>query len=412
MKSLPATGSPSEDVLAALTDLTAHDVDWRSGRAFAYVYDAGREIDALAERAMAALHKENALDPTVFPSLRQIQGDLVAMVASHLNGGPESGGTVTSGGTESIMLAVKTARDRARAAGREGSLEVVLPSTAHPAHIKACQYLGLEPVVVDVDPATYRAIPSALAAAITERTVLLVGSAPSYPHGVVDPIEAIGAVAVDAGVPLHVDACVGGWLLPYWRRLGADVPAFDLSVPGVTSVSVDLHKYAFCPKGVSVLVHRDRAEAWAHQCFTWSGWAGYTLINPNVLSTRSGGPLAGAWAVLHHLGDAGYLDLAEGLRETTRRLTEGLAAINGVEVLAEPDLCLIAFRSTEVSPFHVADEMRLRGWYVQVQLGHHGLPNNLHLSVLPAHAPHVEAFLAALRESVLAAADLPDPMPV
>jgi glutamate/tyrosine decarboxylase-like PLP-dependent enzyme len=396
---LPPAGLPREDVLARLAELRANDLSARGGRSFAYVYDSARaEIDALAHQVFGDFLDVNGLDPTVFPSLLALENDVVGIAAAHLGGGPGTVGTFTSGGTESIILAVKAARDLA---GVERP-QAVLPVTAHAAFQKACHYLGIEAVLVDVDPKTFRAVPEAMAAAVTDRTVLLVCSAASYAHGVVDPVEEIGAIGLERGIPVHVDGCIGGWLLPYFARLGVEVPRFDLSVPGVTSLSVDLHKYVYAPKGASVVLY-DEPALRRKQYFACADWTGYTMINAGVQSTKSGGPLAAAWAVLQAVGDDGYLELARQALTATQRIAEGVAAIDGLRVLGEPEMALLGIASDDVDVFVVCDEMNARGWYVQAQLGYRGLPASMHLTVTAANEPLVEPVLADLAASVEAA---------
>ncbi|MGE0709049.1 MAG: aspartate aminotransferase family protein [Planctomycetota bacterium] len=409
---LPTQPLEPAQIEAALTAFAARDLPWRDGRTYAYVYDAGREVERIGTEAFAQHLFTNALDPTAFPSALALENEVVGFACAHLGGGPEAVGTFTSGGTESIICAVKAARDHARATRPEVARpEVILPTTAHPAFHKAAHYLGLEVVAVDVDPVTFRADPAALARAIGPNTILLVGSAPSYPHGVIDPIEDLAALAEARGLWLHVDACVGGFLLPYWRRLGADVPAFDLSVPGVTSISMDFHKYGFAPKGASVVVYRD-AAARRFQYFGCAAWPGYTVVNPGVMSSKSAGPLAATWAVLQRLGDEGYLDLAQRSREGTRRLVEGIAAIPGIRVLGQPDFCMVAFASDPAAAeapgvFHVADELNARGWFVQPQLSFRNCQDSVHLSLGPENAARVDELLTDLRAAVEAARQQP-----
>lgn len=395
---LPATGLDAEALFQKLETFRTHDIPWRTGRTFAYVYDAGREVEAVGKRAYGAFLTENAIDPTAFPSLLGFEGELVSIVASHLRGDEATVGSFTSGGTESILCAVKAARDRLRAERPHVARpELVLPITAHAAFHKAAHYLGLDVVQVDVD-ASFRAIPAAVEAAITERTAMIVGSAPSYAHGVVDPIPALGQVAKRRGVWLHVDACVGGWLLPFYRRLGEEVTDFDFSVEGVSSISLDLHKYAFCPKGASLVMYRDKALR-RHQLFGCTDWTGYAVINPNVQSSRSGGSLAAAWAVLHHLGDQGYLELARQTLEGTKRLLAGVKAIPGLDLAVTPDFCMAAVTSRELSVFHLVDAMKARGWHVQPQLSYRNSPASVHLSLSPGNSAKIEGLLAALREA-------------
>ena len=408
---LPA-GRPAADVLAELRGLRGHDAPTRGGRTFAYVYDAGHDgLDELAAAAYTACATVNGLDMTVFPSVARLENDVVGAVAALL-GVPGAQGTFTSGGTESIILAVKTARDHARASRGVTDPRIVLPSTAHAAFHKAAAYLGVRPVVVPVDPVTFRADAGAMAAALDDDTVLVVASAPSYAHGVLDPVAEIAAAAAERGVLCHVDACIGGWILPYLRRAGREVPAFDLSVPGVTSLSVDLHKYGYADKGASVVLYRD-AELRRHQYFAHAGWPGYPVVNPTVQGTKSGGLLAQAWAVLRHLGEDGYTALAARVADASDRLLDGLRATGGVRVLGDPSAGLVAFTlESDGRPdlgllLHLADEMRERGWYLQPQLSYDGMPPNLHLTLTPATSGRVDDLLADLAESLEAARALP-----
>lgn len=408
-------GRSATDVLAELRRLRNSDAPTRGGRTFAYVYDAGLEgLDELAAAAYTEYATVNGLDPTVFPSVARLENDLVRTVAALL-GAPGAQGTFTSGGTESILLAVKTARDHARSVRGVTAPQLVLPSTAHAAFHKAAHYLGLETVVVPVDPVTFRADADAVAAAITDRTALVVASAPSYAHGVIDPVADIAAAAAGRGVLCHVDACIGGWLLPYLRRAGREVPPFGLSVPGVTSLSVDLHKYAYADKGASVVLYRD-AELRRYQYFAHAGWPGYPVVNPTVQGTKSGGLLAQAWAVLQHVGEDGYAALAARVAEASDRLLAGLRGVAGVQVLGEPAAGLVAFtvhgESAGAGPdlsllLHLADEMRVLGWYLQPQLSFDGLPPNLHLTLTPATVGQVDALVQDLADALRAARALP-----
>ncbi|WP_328721665.1 aminotransferase class V-fold PLP-dependent enzyme [Streptomyces sp. NBC_00247] len=419
----PGTGRPAAEVLAELRALRGADAPTRGGRTFAYVYDAGLDgLDELTAEAYTAFATVNGLDPTVFPSVARLENDLVR-AAVDLLGVPGAQGTFTSGGTESILLAVKTARDHARAVRGVTDPQLVLPSTAHAAFHKAAHYLGVEPVVVPVDPVTFRADAGATAAALTDRTALVVASTPSYAHGVIDPVAEIAAAASARGVLCHVDACIGGWLLPHLRRAGRDIPPFDLSVPGVTSLSVDLHKYGYADKGASVVLYRD-AELRRHQYFAHAGWPGYPVVNPTVQGTKSGGLLAQAWAALQHVGEDGYTALAGRVAEASDRLLAGLRALPGLRVLGEPAAGLVAFTvlgpgagaradgedraSGEGAPdlsllLHLADEMRELGWYLQPQLSFDGLPPNLHLTLTPATVGQVDALLADLAKALVAA---------
>lgn len=401
---MPSNGMNEQQIFEQMQAYRAHDLDTHGGRTWAYVYDSGlEEVDRLARKANAMFLSENALDPTVFPSLLRFENELVAMAASHLRGDSEVAGNFTSGGTESCILAVKTARDYARhVAPHITKPEIILPVTAHAAFHKAAHYLDVKAVLVPVDPVTYQADAKAMEAAITPNTILIVASACSYAHGVIDPIEALGAIALKHNLLLHVDGCIGGFILPYFRRLGVNVPDFDFSVPGVTSISMDLHKYAYCPKGASVILYRNRTLR-SFQLYACASWTGYTILNTTIMSTKSGGPLAAAWAVMNHIGDAGYLRLAEQTLQATRAILEGLKDIPALKVLGTPESSLIAFYSDEVDIFVVADEMRARNWYVQPQLGYMGSKSNIHLTVTAASLKRVDGLLTDLKASVAAA---------
>jgi glutamate/tyrosine decarboxylase-like PLP-dependent enzyme len=276
---------------------------------------------------------------------------------------------------------------------------MVLPTTAHAAFHKAASYFDVEAILVDVDPVTFRADPAALRAALTPDTILLVASAPSYAHGVVDPVEEIAALARERGLWLHVDACIGGFLLPFLRRLGVDVPAFDLSVEGVSSISMDFHEYAFAAKGASVVLYKS-AELRRSQYFACARWTGYTVVNSTMQSTKSGGPLAATWAVLQHLGEHGYLELARRTHAATRALIDGIAAIDGLRVMGSPDMSLVAFTSDTLGVFRLADALQARGWYVQPQLALGASRESIHLTVGPQHEGLVPEFLEALCAAV------------
>ncbi len=402
---LPVTGMSAEAIAAALEHYGARDLPWREGGTFAYVYEGGRDVEAVIHHAYMRYLTENALDPTVYPSLLKFEREIVAIARAHLNGGPDVVGNFTTGGTESCMLAVKTARDHARATRGIARPELVLPVTAHACFHKAAAYFDMPMRLVEVDTATWKVRPEAMAAAITPETALIVGSACQYAHGVIDPIAELGALALERGVLLHVDGCIGGWILPFLRRLGQPVPAFGFEVPGVSSISIDFHKYGYAAKGASVVLYRDK-DLRRHQIFTGARWTGYSVINPTILSSKSGGPLAACWAVLNYLGDAGYMRFAERTQAATQAITAMLRAHPDVELLAEPESSLIAFAGKGFSPFPIVDAMRRRGWFVQPQLGYMGSRANIHLSIDQSTIDVVERFLPDLDASIAEARGL------
>lgn len=391
------------DVLARLKEMQQGDLPVTGGRSLAYVYDAGLpEAEQVGREAVAAYAGSNGLDPTVFPSLLQMENELVGFATRLLDAPDGAAGSVTSGGTESVLLAVQAARDARPAVARP---RMVIPTTAHPAFHKAAHYFGVEAVKVPVGP-DFRADVAATAAALDEHcddVVLVVGSAPSYAHGVVDDVTSLAALADERGIRCHVDACIGGWVLPYAPRLGRTVNPWTFAVPGVTSISVDLHKYGYAPKGTSILLHRD-AGLRRPQLFASADWAGYTMLNTTMQSTKSGGPLAGAWAVVQTIGDAGYERLADEVLGAVDAVVAGIEGQPGLAVVTPPDSTLVALETDGTcDPFTVCDEMATRGWYVQPQLAHAGRPATLHLSLSAATAGKVPELLTALAESVAAA---------
>jgi len=396
-------GVDGTEVLARLHELQADDLPTHGGRTLAYVYDAGlAEVDEIGRRAVAAFAATNGLDPTSFPSMLRMENDLVGIAADLLDAPPEAVGSVTSGGTESVLLAVQAARDARPEVARP---RMVLPSTIHAAFLKAAHYFGVEAVVVDVGP-DFRADVAATAAAVDaapDDTVLVAVSAPSYAHGVVDPVEEIAAHAAARGIRCHVDACIGGWVLPYAARVGRPVRPWTFAVEGVTSISVDLHKYGYSPKGASLLLHRTPALR-RPQYFARADWPGYTMLNSTLQSTKSGGPLAAAWAVVRAIGEDGYRELTRRTFDGMDALVHGIDALDGVEVLVAPDSTLLAFTTDgSCDVFTISDEMKQRGWYVQPQMAFGGSPANVHLTLSAATAPLVPEFLDALAASVAAA---------
>ncbi len=317
--------------------------------------------------------------------------------------GDEIVGTVTSGGTESILLAMKAYRDRARERGGESDPEVVAPATAHAAFDKAAQYLGLTLVRTPVDDG-YRADVGAVREAITDRTAAIVGSAPSFPHGVVDPIPELAEIARERGVALHVDACLGGFVLPWAERLGYPVPPFDFRLPGVTSMSADTHKYGYAPKGTSVVLYRD-ADLRRHQYFTATDWPGGLYFSPTMAGSRPGALSAACWAAMVAMGEEGYMEAARAILETGAEVRAGIAEIPGLRVLGDP-LWVIAFASEEVDVYRVMDRMAERGWSLN------GLqrPPAAHFAVTLRHTQPgvVERLLEDLRAAVAEAGARPD----
>ena len=396
----------ADEVRARLLTLREHDLPTHGGRTLAYVYDSGRpDVDAVAREAVAAFAGTNGLDPSVFPSVATMERGVVDFLAGLLSAPEGYVGTVTSGGTESCLLAVLAARDSRPDVTRP---QIVAPTTAHAAFHKAAHLFGLELTLVDVDPVTFRADPAAMAAAVTDRTVLVVVSAPSYAHGVVDPVGPIAAMAAERGIRCHVDACIGGFVLPFLadesaRGVAQGRPAWSFEVPGVTSISADLHKYGYAPKGVSAFVHRSMALRHS-QFWATADWPGYGVVNSTLQSTKSAGPLAAAWATIQLLGEQGYAALARQARDGALALAAEVGGIPGLRVLVPPDSSLLAVVTDDsCDPYTVCDELLERGWFAQPQLPFRGGPASLHLTISAATTPQLPEFVGALADSVAAA---------
>nr|WP_286279225.1 aspartate aminotransferase family protein [Naasia aerilata] len=403
-------GEAAEAALERLRSYRTGDAPTHGGHVLSYVYDPGSaELDELAARAIRIMQPVNGLDPTTFGSVAAIERDLVRFARDLLGGDEEVVGTITSGGTESCLPAVKTARDLWRAAGGTGTPRLLAPVTVHAAFHKAASYFGLELDLVPVDPLTGAPTADAVIARLGSDVALAVVSAPSYPFATLDPVRPVAAACADAGVPLHVDACIGGLVLPFAEGL----PDWDLRVPGVTSLSADLHKYGYAPKGVSVLLHRgaDRLRA---QYFATTRWPGYPVVNPTMLGSRSAGPAAAAWAIVQALGVDGLGALARTALEATRSLVDTVTEIEGLRVVGTPAGPLFAVAADDsahpdarVDPHHWADALRGLGWQLQLQPGlvqEDGvrLPHTTHLTVTPVTAQ----VLPELQDALRAGADL------
>jgi glutamate/tyrosine decarboxylase-like PLP-dependent enzyme len=391
------SSSTADEILNRLDHLRENDVRWRDGRAFTLAYSAGPEVEELAAQAHRRFATENALNTDAFPSLRTIQADVVSFVGSWLGAGADGAGFMTSGGTESLLLAVKASRERGRRERSISTPNIVLPTSAHAAFEKGCYYFGLESRRIPVG-ADWRADVDAMADAVDDDTVLIAGSAPQYPQGVIDPISDLAQLAADRNINCHVDACMGGVTLTYLRRLGYEIPPWNFEVPGVTSISVDLHKYGYTTKGASVLMHRSKLLR-SYQTYLTDNWLGGLYGSSGIMGTKGGGPMAAAWAVMSFLGDEGYMELTRKAKETCDRLASILESIPELTLRAEPEATLIAFGASDPNSFNVfalADALWRRGWYLDRQ----SPPDSLHCMVNAVHAEHLTEFETDLRTSV------------
>ena len=410
---MPAT---AQEILARLEGLRELDPPTHGGRVLSYVYDPGiAGLDELITGAATSFLPVNGLDPTTFASVAVLERDIVAFTRRLTSGDEDVVGSVTSGGTESCLLAVKSAREVWRAAhGEAGTPTLVAPTSAHAAFHKACDYFGLTMSAVDIDPATGKVPPGALVARVDDLIAagnppaLVVLSAPNYPIGTIDDVETIAPAMAERGIPVHVDACVGGFVLPFYPK----APAWDFRVRGVRSISLDAHKYGYAPKGASVVLYRGR-EYHQAQYFACVEWPGYPVVNPTMLGSRSATALAAAWAVIHRLGMTGYRGAVERIAAATDHLTRTLAGLPGLRIVGEPFGPLIAVASDPgpdaVDPFNFIDALGEHGFLAQAQPAFRNIPRSAHLTVTPVTADVIDDLTAAITAAAEAARGKPAP---
>lgn len=370
------------------------DIDWKNGRVGAYIHYAGEDVLQVAKDAYLAYFSENGLGSRAFPSLVQLEKEVIDMTLGLLHGSKWACGSMTTGGTESIFLAMKSARDRAVSTGSaKQDLQVIAPRSAHPAFDKAAHSLGMQVVRVPVN-GDFCADVAAMEAAVTPETVMLVGSAPAFPHGVIDPISDLAELARQRKVWLHVDACVGGFIAPFAKTLGAGIPDFDFSIEGVTSISADLHKYGFAAKGASTVLYA-RAEDFAFQAFKFDDWQRGAYATQTFVGTRPGGAIAAAWAVMNYLGKSGYLGTTRRILAIRESLEEGLRQL-GLQVFGNPKLGIVSFGGGEFDIPSIAKAMEQKGWLV----GRISEPQGLHLMLNLTHEAAIDQYLDDLRTSI------------
>jgi len=393
---LPTIGLSRDEIFARMKALSAGDIDWRRGRVPLYVFKANDEIAALGRDAFLEFFTENALGgKRAFHGLKKMEDDIVAMGLSLFHAPDDAMGFFTTGGSESIISAVLACRDfgRHRSGRADKRGNIVLPYSAHPAFTKAARLMDIELRRIPV-AANYRADVVAMSRAIDADTMMLVGSAPCFSYGTIDPIAELGRLAQERGLWLHVDACVGGYIAPFAAKAGFPIPAFDFAVPGVTSVSADLHKFGFCPKPASTVFYRSADRA-ACQPFEMDDWPGGKFATATLAGTRPGGAVAGAWATLQGMGEQGYVSTAKQIMELAGAYRRGIEAI-GLTIVGEPDLSILCFTSNEFDMLRVSEVMATRGWLPGLVRE----PRAMHLMLSMLHAPAREDYLRDLRDAV------------
>ncbi|MFT7580875.1 MAG: sphinganine-1-phosphate aldolase [Myxococcota bacterium] len=402
-QNIPSEGEAHDALLERMSGFRADDADYAGGRTWSMVYYAGEAHHALLQKAHNLYMAENALNPIAFKSLKRMESEVVEMTGGLLNGPDSTVGTMTLGGTESLLLAVKTYRDRARVKRPWiRTPNMVVPETIHVAFDKAAHYFGVQMRRAPCDESGQVDV-KAMKKLVNRNTVFMAASAPQYPHGAVDPIEELAAYAAKKKLPFHVDACFGGFILPWLQRIGVEMPLWDFAVPGVTSISADLHKYGYAAKGASVILYRDMSYL-RHQFFVATDWSGGIYISPSLPGTRPGGCIAAAWAAMMAMGEAGYMDLARQAWAAAEKLRAGIARIEGITVLGSPHSTIVTYaadpdpsRGAGVDMYAIADQLQEKGWAVDRQQ----TPASIHCSVNAANLPVLDDYLADLEAAVL-----------
>jgi len=394
---LPHAGRPQEDVLEDLRRFKSDDADWESGRVPLYVFGASDGLTRFGKDAFMAYFSENALGARrAFPSVQRMEREVVEMALGLFHAPREAAGFMTTGGTESILMAVQTCRNWSRKtrARNARAPNIVACESTHPAFDKAADLMDLEVRRAPVGP-DLRADVAAMEALVDPATIMLVGSAPCFPYGVVDPVAELGELAQRRGLWLHVDACVGGYLAPFAAMLGRPIPAFDFAVPGVSSLSADLHKFGFCPKPASTVFYRDAERAACHP-FEFAGWPNGRYATTTLVGTRPAGGVAAAWAVMQHLGRDGYLEIARRLLTFVDDYKRSIGSIDGLSLVGDPPLSIVAFGSDAFDVFRVAEHMQRRGWLPALLQK----PKAIHRMMSMLHAEVHAEYLQDLREAI------------
>ncbi len=398
LKQMPDAGTQWDALKQEMIERGSGDAKWREGKTAVYVFNAGEDVARVQKEAYTMYMSENGLGPLAFPSLKQMEDEVVGMGLNLLHAPENAAGNITSGGTDSINMAVKAARDYAIATrGITGQPNIVAPYSAHPAFDKAAKMMDLDLRRIPVREDLLADIP-AMADACDANTIMLVGSAPSFPYGLIDPIGELGQLAEDKQLWLHVDACVGGYIAPFARMNGADVPPFDFAVTGVQSMSADLHKYGYCAKGASTVLFRDD-ELRQYMIFDCADWPGGRMVTPTLAGTRPGGAISAAWAVMNYLGIEGYKAKHKLVTDAREAVERGVSEM-GFDVLGKPQLGIVAFSHPEQDVFAIYKQLYNRGWFTSLVTD----PKALHLMLSPFHAEVVDTYLSDLRDALDAVA--------
>eukprot|EP01087_Luapelamoeba_hula_P024134 TRINITY_DN907_c0_g1_i1.p1 TRINITY_DN907_c0_g1~~TRINITY_DN907_c0_g1_i1.p1 ORF type:complete len:576 (-),score=82.68 TRINITY_DN907_c0_g1_i1:103-1740(-) len=391
---LPAQGLSEEEIFEAVEKLQAiKATNYKEGRVSGAVYHAGADVSRLAVRAYETFLWSNPLHADLFPAVRRMEAEIVSMVLRMFNGGADACGTTTSGGTESILMAVKAYRDYAKEVRGITEPELVVPVTAHCAFDKACYYYNIKIIHVPVDEKSRKVNVHAMRRAITSNTIALVASAPQFPHGIIDDVQAVALLARQKGIGLHVDSCLGGFLLPFMSKAGFPLAPFDFRVPGVTSISCDTHKYGYTPKGSSVVMYSTR-KLRAYQYFVVTNWPGGVYASPTIAGSRSGAILAACWATMVHIGEEGYVACTREIVSATRKIAEGVKGIHGLKLMGNPEVSVVGIGSDKFDIYRLSGALTKRGWNLNALQ----FPPSIHICVTYTNKDRADDLIADLTE--------------
>ncbi|XP_051935902.1 sphingosine-1-phosphate lyase 1 isoform X2 [Hippocampus zosterae] len=394
---LPSKGLSQSQVLDKISEYqTLNEVQWQNGCVSGAVYWGDEALTKLLVKVYGDFAWSNPLHPDIFPGVRKMEAEVVRMACTLFHGGPNSCGTVTSGGTESILMACKAYRDMAYERGVKYP-EILAPVSVHAAFDKAAHYFGMKLVHIPLNKKTMQVDVKAMKRAINKNTAMLVCSAPQFPHGIIDPIEDVAKLAVRNHLPLHVDACLGGFLIVFMAKAGYALAPFDFRVKGVTSISADTHKYGYAPKGSSVILYSDKKYR-HYQYFVAPDWQGGIYASPSIAGSRPGGIVAACWATMMHMGQNGYVDATRKIISVARRIKTEVRKIQGVFVFGDPEVSVVAMGSNDFDIFRLSNALTSKGWNLNTLQ----YPSSIHIccTVLHTQPGVVERFLSDVREQV------------
>lgn len=396
---LPKKGITENDVFNELKSLSIiNENDWKSGAVSGAVYHGGEQMSATLNKAMGLFSVSNPLHPELFPGVRKMEAEVISMVRNMYNGDKEVCGNITSGGTESLLMAIKTYRDMAYELKGVTHPEMIVPTTIHAAFDKGAEYFGIQMVQIPINPLTGKVDISAVKRAINSNTILIAGSAPNFPHGIIDDIPELSKLAVKYKIPLHVDCCLGGFIVPFMEKAGypLDHPV-DFRLPGVTSISADTHKYGFAPKGTSVILYRN-SDIRKYQYFVVTDWPGGTYASATIAGSRPGALVAGCWTAMMLMGESGYIETTRQIVTCARKLKEGIQNIPELTLIGDPIGSVVAFTTSSptISALGLADMLTRRHWHLNILQ----FPPAIHFACTMLTSQAIDKLLKDIQECV------------